>query len=95
MAKGDQINLKPHFIGEGPTLPCEGEAGDLYVFTELDEGQPDPSPQGLASLWFCTKSMEEDGRPAVWAQVRLDYVLNCEAPPPTPSQNRPPPPQED
>jgi hypothetical protein len=43
MARGDQINLHPHFKGEGPTLPCEGAVGDLYVFTDLDEGAPDPS----------------------------------------------------
>lgn len=48
MAKGDQINAKPHFKEEGPTLPCEAEAGDLYVLSPLGKGEPDylcrPSP---------------------------------------------------
>jgi len=47
MAKGDQINFKPHFKKEGPTLPCEGEVGDLYVFTPLDEGNETLHRQAL------------------------------------------------
>jgi hypothetical protein len=85
MAKGDQINLRPHFRKEGPTLPCEGEVGDLFVFTPLEEGERDPTPQGLASLWFCTKGSEENGkRNAVWARVSFDGTTTCAAPPPNP-----------
>jgi hypothetical protein len=83
MAKGDQINLKPHFKKEGATLPCEGEAGDLYVFTTLDEGQPDGTPKGLATLWFCTKGAA-DGRNAIWALVQFNGTITCAVPPPKP-----------
>jgi hypothetical protein len=89
MAIGDQINFRPHFKKEGATLPCAGEAGDLYVFTPLDEGERDPTPQGLASLWFCTKSAESDGRNAVWARVQFDGVASCAVRPPQPPQGRP------
>jgi hypothetical protein len=90
MAEGDQINLKPHFKKEHPimngrpTLPCEGEAGDLFVFTPLDEGERDPTPKGLASLWFCIKGAEGDGRNAVWARVNFDGTTTCATPPPKP-----------
>ncbi len=89
MAKGDQINLKPHFKKEGATLPCEGEAGDLFVFTHLDEGERDPTPQGLASLWFCTKGAEGDGRNAIWKRVSFDDKTTCAVSPPKPPQNTP------
>jgi hypothetical protein len=89
MAKGDQINIKPHFKKEGPTLPCDGEAGDLFVFTELDEGKKDPTPLGLASLWFCTKGAEGDGRNAIWQRVKFDDQRTCDVPPVKPPQNTP------
>ncbi|MEI7995548.1 MAG: hypothetical protein WCH01_11670 [Methylococcaceae bacterium] len=89
MTKGDQINIKPHFKKEGSTLPCEGEAGDLFVFTPLDEGDPDPSPEGLASLWFCTKGAEKDSRNAIWKRVQFDDKRTCEVPPLKPPQNTP------
>jgi hypothetical protein len=91
MAKGDQnqINLKPHFKEKGDTsplrLPCEGEAGDLYVFTTLGEGDLDPNPQApAASLWFCIKGAEADGRNAIWARVQYDTKTTCAVPPPKP-----------
>jgi hypothetical protein len=89
MAKGDQINFKPHFRDEGPTLPCEGQVGDLFVFSPLNDGERDGSPQGLASLWFCTRGMDEEGRPATWARVQFDGIATCEVRLPTPPQNRP------
>jgi len=94
MAKGDQINLKPHFKKEGSTLPCEGKAGDLYVFTPLDEDAPvDPEPTGSAQLWFCTKGSEGDGRNAIWLRVHLLDALDCTRPPPKPPKY-PPAPQD-
>jgi hypothetical protein len=81
MAKGDQINLKPHFKKEGDTLPCEGEVGDLYVFTTLDEGEQDPTK---VSLWFCIKGAEADGRNAIWARVQFDTTTTCAVRPPKP-----------
>jgi hypothetical protein len=89
MATGDQINFEPHFKKDGPTLPCEGEVGDLYVFTPLNEGEPDPSPQGLASLWFCVKRAEGNGRNAVWARVQFDGITTCAVKPPNPPQDHP------
>jgi len=89
MAIGDQINLRPHFKKEGNTLPCEGQVGDLFVFTPLDEGERDPTPQGLASLWFCTKAAEGDGRNAIWARVQFDGITTCAVRPPTPPQAHP------
>lgn len=88
MAKGDQINLKPHFKEEGLTLPCEGEAGDLYVFTHVSEGERDPTPQGVASLWFCAKGMDGEG-PAIWKLVQLDHFATCDVVLPIPPQNLP------
>jgi hypothetical protein len=82
----DQINFKPHF--EQTSLPCEGEAGDLLVLSRLKEGELDPSAQGLASLWFCTKSGSEE-RPAIWARVQFDGIATCEAPVPDPPQTHP------
>ena len=99
MAKGDQINLKPHFEEERGReglpllrLPCEGEAGDLFVFSRLKEGQQDTSAQGVAELWFCTKSSQSDGRHAVWKRVSFDGMMTCDADLPLPPQNlgRPP-----
>ena len=79
MAKGDQFNLRPHYKDEGPTLPCDGEVGDLFVFTPLDEGEPDPSLVGLASLWFCSRAMDQiEGRPAIWSRVKFDGIATCE-----------------
>ena len=85
MARGDQINLHPHFKGEGPTLPCEGAVGDLYVFTDLDEDIPDPSPflQGRGQLYFCIKAMDGE-RSAVWARVAFEGATTCAVPPPPP-----------
>ena len=88
MAKGDQINLRPHFKDEGARLPCEGEAGDLYVFTPLGVDDRDSSPQGLASLWFCIKGMNAETK-ETWARVQFDGITNCGVPAPTPPQNHP------
>ena len=92
MAKGDQINFKPHFRDERregePDLPCEGDAGDFFVFTPLSEGEPDDSQQGLASLWFCIKGDERE-RPATWARVQFDGIAACDVSLPLPPQNRP------
>ena len=90
MSTGDQINLRPHFRDEEEgRLPCEGEVGDLYVLTPLHDGEPDPSPQGLASLWFCVKKPERDSGPAIWARVRFDGFATCDWRPPNPSQMLP------
>jgi hypothetical protein len=88
VAKGDQINLRPHFKKDGPTLPCEGEVGDLYVFTPLDEGDRDPTPQGQASLWFCVKTEDGEG-PAIWKRVAFDDKTTCKVVPAMPPQNTP------
>jgi hypothetical protein len=87
VANGDQINFKPHF--QETTLPCEGEVGDLLVITSLKEGESDPSAQGRASLWFCTKSGTTAERPAIWARVQFDGIATCRARIPTPPQNHP------
>ena len=89
MAKADQINLKPHFKKDTDRLPCDGEVGDLFVFSPLDEGERDPSKQGLASLWFCTKSAGPDGLNAIWARVQFDGITTCAVRPPLPPQNHP------
>ena len=86
MAYRDQVNIEPAF--KQSTVPCAGEAGDLLVLTRLDKGEPDPSKQGLASLWFCTESADGE-RPAVWARVQFDGVASCDAPIPDPPQGRP------
>ena len=88
---GEQINIRPVF--EQLTVPCDGEAGDLLVLTRLKAGERDSSPQGLASLWFCTKASEGE-RPAIWARVQFDGIATCQAPIPTPPQNRPTLPRE-
>ena len=84
MAKDDQINFRPHYRKEGPTLPCEGEVGDIYVFSPLDEGELDKSVSGVASIWFCVKRAESDGRNAVWARVKFDGTVTCGMNPPLP-----------
>lgn len=89
MAKGDQVNLKPHFKEDTDKLPCEGEAGDLYVFSPLGEKDRDNSKQGVASLWFCTKSSGPDGQNAIWARVQFDGIATCKVRPPIPPQNHP------
>lgn len=99
MAAGDKINIRPHFKNEKPglkegndRLPCDGEAGDLYVFTSLYEGEKDSSPDsplGVAQLWFCTKGAEGDNRNAIWQRVGFDGHITCDAPPPKPPQNTP------
>lgn len=93
MAEGDQINLKPHFKNEfknkEPKLPCDGQAGDLFVFTELEEGEEDPTPLGLASLWFCTKGAQGKGRNAIWQRVKFDDQRTCADPPLKPPQDTP------
>jgi len=86
VANGDQINFKPHF--QQQTLPCEGEAGDLLVMTPLKEGEQDASPQGVGSLWFCTKGGNSQ-RPAIWARVQFDGIGTCRAPVANPPQNHP------
>jgi hypothetical protein len=86
VASGDQFNFKPAF--EQMTVPCEGEVGDLLVLTPLKEGEPDGSPQGVASLWFCIKASQGE-RPATWARVQFDGIATCEAPVPQPPQTRP------
>jgi hypothetical protein len=88
MAKGDQINLMPHDRREGPTLPCDGAVGDLYVFTPLDDGERDPSPLGRASLWVCTKAADGEGS-AIWQRVAFDGWVTCRTSPALPPQNRP------
>jgi hypothetical protein len=82
----DQINIEPEF--KQSSVPCEGEVGDLLVLTLLAKGEPDPSKQGRASLWFCIKAAQGE-RPAVWARVQFDGVASCDAPIPDPPQNRP------
>lgn len=92
MATGDQINLQPHDKREGTTLPCDGQVGDLYVFTPLDTDprQPDTdvSALGQASLWFCSKAADRE-TPAIWQRVTFDGWFTCSAPPPPPPQDRP------
>ena len=97
MTTGDQINLKPHFEEERGReglpllrLPCEAEAGDLYVFSRLRGDQPDGSAQGMAELWFSTKS-NQGGRSPVWKRVAFDGAMDCEADLPLPPQNLGPP----
>lgn len=87
MAKGDQVNIRPEF--QTTKLPCEGTVGDLIVLTPLKENEPDPSPQGVASLWFCTKSGSGERHPAVWQRVTFDGFAQCDAPVGNPPQNRP------
>jgi hypothetical protein len=85
---GEQINFKPHF--HRTTLPCEGEVGDLLVMTRLSDGEPDHSAQGLASLWFCTKTGHTRTHPATWKRVQLQGDENCSKPVPDPPQDDPP-----
>lgn len=87
MAYRDQINIEPAF--KQSTVPCEGEVGDLFVMTPLAKGELDPSPQGKASLWFCTEAAVENERSAVWKRVQFDLKANCGSPIPDPPQNTP------
>lgn len=89
MAKGDQINLGPHFKEEGPTLPCEGQAGDLYVFSRVGKDEPDTERQGSAELWFCTKGAMADGRNAIWKRVAFNDMKTCAVPPVKAPQDTP------
>jgi hypothetical protein len=86
VASGEQLNLKPHFSQTSP--PCEGEVGDLIVLTPLREGEPDGSPQGVASLWLCIKASHEERR-AVWARVQFDGIATCVVTVPEPPQTHP------
>lgn len=86
VAIDEQINFKPWF--EQQSVPCEGEVGDIVVVTPLKEGQPDPEPQGSASVLFCIKASDGE-RSAVWARVQFDGVTTCEVPLPTPPQTHP------
>ena len=86
MAIGDQINMKPEY--ETVEVPCEGQVGDLVVLSPLRDQEPDPSPLGLASLWFCTKSSGREG-PAVWQRVTFDGYAQCDVRVGPPPQNRP------
>ena len=90
MASAVQINIKPQF--KLSKVPCDGTAGDLLVMTSLGEGMRDGSPQGLASLWFCTKSANlKEQQPAVWKMVELAGYATCQMPNlPDPPQNDPP-----
>jgi hypothetical protein len=89
MAKDDQINLQPHFKDEGPALPCKADAGDLYVLSPLEEGEPDFSTQGTTSLWFCIRGSNGEFK-ATWARVQFDGIVTCEVNDiPTPPQNHP------
>jgi hypothetical protein len=86
VAYRDQTNIKPAY--KQLRVPCDGEVGDLWVLTPLDEGEPDGSPQGRASLWFCTRAADQE-RPAVWARVQFDGVATCADPLPDPPQDHP------
>jgi hypothetical protein len=87
VAYRDQVNIEPAF--KQSKVPCDGEVGDLLVLTPLEKGEPDRSPQGLASLWFCVRAADGERR-AVWARVQFDGVAECDAPIPDPPQDRPP-----
>ncbi len=70
-----QVNLGPLF--QLPQLPCEGKAGDLLAVSPLTPDEEDPSPQGVASLWFCTKAQTKES-PAVWARVAFNGIATCD-----------------
>jgi hypothetical protein len=64
--------------------------GDLLVLTPLDEDELDTSSQGLASLWFCSRSADlKERRPAIWKRVDFDGFITCDKPLPEPPQNDP------
>ena len=85
----EHINLRPQF--QQTSLPCDGEVGDLLVLTPLkEEGEPDFSTDGRASLWFCTRSGIGE-QPAIWARVQFDAIATCKAPVPSLPQGHPPP----
>ena len=88
MAVIEQVNVGPHFTET--QLPCDGMVGDLLVLSPLKEGERDPSPQGLATVWVCIKSAPGAERDAaVWARVQFDGVASCGRPVPAPPQGRP------
>jgi len=88
MASAGQINLKPFF--KQHKVPCEGSVGDLLVLSPMRENEFDDSPQGRASLWFCTKSEDlNEQQPAVWKQVDFDGFSTCQM------SDLPEPPQDD
>lgn len=90
MASAGQINLKPLFKQE--KVPCEGTVGDLLVISPLREDEFDDSPQGRASLWFCSKSANlGEQQPAVWKRIDFDVFSTCQMPVlPDPPQDDPP-----
>lgn len=89
MTVDSQFNIKPAF--QTTKLPCEGVAGDLLVLSPVPEGDYDSSPQGRASLWFCTKSSyAPENVPAVWKRVQFDGFADCGAEVPEPPQDVPP-----
>jgi hypothetical protein len=91
MASAGQINLKPLF--QQNNVPCEGIAGDLLVISPLmSEDEFDHSKQGMASLWFCTKSANlKEQQPAIWKRVDFDGFSMCQMPIlPRPPQDDPP-----
>jgi hypothetical protein len=90
VASTGQINLKPFY--KAHKLPCEGSVGDLLVLSPLAEGDFDHSPQGLASLWFCSRSSNlQEQQPAVWKRVDFDGFSSCQMPDlPKPPQDDPP-----
>jgi hypothetical protein len=88
VASAGQINLKPLF--QQNKVPCEGTVGDLLVISPLREDEFDGSPQGLASLWFCSKSANlKEQQPAIWKRVDFDGFSMCQMP------DLPKPPQDD
>jgi hypothetical protein len=89
MAPYDRVNISPGFAS--PKVPCEGTVGDLIVLTPLKEKANDTTPQGSATLWFCTKSAGPDAskQPAIWARVQFDGIATCATPFQPPPQNKP------
>jgi hypothetical protein len=73
-------------------VPCEGTIGDLLVISPLREDEFDRSPQGQASLWFCSKSANlVEQRPAVWKRIDFDGFSMCQMHAlPDPPQDDPP-----
>jgi len=79
VASAGQINLKPLF--KQTKVPCEGTVGDILVLSPLKEDERDGSAQGLATLWFCTKSADlNEQQPAIWKRIDFDGFSNCSVP---------------